>query len=379
MRLLRDDEGVVVLSLFKAFRLECFFVQSYRGCSHIEDVGDRSSHASSVSDVSAHYIVSYDPGLLVSRTCQRYHRLFARHEVIYLYYISDCPDMRRRSVHHFVHHDASAGIELKAGSLRKFAVRFYSYREDHEISIDLLAACKNDARLSVRFLEMIDAVSEAELNAVFFYVLVQDLRHLRIEWSHDLIESFDEAHIDSSRVEVLSHLETDEASADNDGLFRFLHIDQSLDPVDIVHVPEDLYALSVDARDRRTDRRGSRRDDELVVRLFVFAFRSSDRHRLLLRIDSESFTVDPDIYVPRGLHLLRILEQKLLPVNDHVTHVIRQSAVCEADVSAPFEHDYLSIIIEPSQPCRSAGSSGYSSDYKYLHITPPGHYLQCII
>ena len=112
MRILTDHDFLIILSPDHTAADQLLFSCSDRSCSQIKYPGNRSPLCSSVLLLSACYIIGHNPGLTISRPCQRNHRLLSKDRVGNLDHISGSINIRIRCAKLLIHTDSAPFIAL---------------------------------------------------------------------------------------------------------------------------------------------------------------------------------------------------------------------------------------------------------------------------
>ncbi|EJW92376.1 hypothetical protein EVA_19518 [gut metagenome] len=191
-------------------------------------------------------------------------------------------------------------------------------------------------------------------------MFVHQRSHREVDGCHHLVGHFDHGHFRTRFLQVLGHLQTDEAGTDDDRPLHVVLLQVRLDGIRIVHITQGKDAFTVDARQRRTYRRSSRREQQFVVRFRVGApIRSTDIHRPAFRMYSQHFRPRPHIDAETLAELLRCLHKQFLAFGNHTTNVIRQATVGIRNVFSLFEQDDFGLFGISTD----AGCSGCTACY----------------
>ena len=315
--------------------------------------------------------------MLVGRTRQRYHGAAFEHKVLHLDHVAHGVDRRIIGAHVFVHDDPSAFIELKPCVPCKRAVRPHADGQDHQIRRDFRAAFQGDDHLLALLFEAVHAVGKVQLHAVAADVLVEHLRHLKVNRRHDLIESFDKRHLKARVMQVLRHLEADEPAADHRRGPQRTALHHGADLVRVGHGPQCFDPRGIDAGDARTQRRRTGCDHQIVVGLLVrfTGLGFSDGDRLLHAVDLRYFVLHAHVDAEPFPHALRRHQEEHTPVFDHVAHMVRQAAVCIRNIRAAFQDHDLAVRVQSSQSGCAACAAGNAADDDGFSLFAHGHLL----
>ena len=271
-----------------------------------------------------------------------------------------------------VHDDAPALIQLQPRLSGQLTVGPHTDGQNHQIGPDHIPLGQSDLSLVPPALKMIHAVAQIEGHAVHIHILVEQPGHFGVHRGHDLLHRLHQRHLNPSGVEVFRHLQTDEAAADDGRRGRPLPIHDGPDPIHVVHVPEGVDTLPVDAGNGGPQRGGAGGQNELVVALGILSLRPSHQKGFGLFVNAQRLMSHPDVNVESGSHHLRGLQQQILPILDDVAHIIGKPAVGVADIAPPLHNDDLRALVQPADSRRRRRSACHASHDHNLHtILPP--------
>ena len=137
--------------------------------------------------------------------------------------------------------------------------------DEDDIRFHFTAFVRRDKDAAALFPEGRDGAAELADDAFLREMILDHCGHLVIEVAHDLVEHLDNRDAAALPCEVLGHLHTNEACADDEDRFGSLSIQIGDDAVGIRDVPEAEYMLEIDAGDARLERLGPRGQDDPVV------------------------------------------------------------------------------------------------------------------
>ena len=192
--------------------------------------------------------------------------------------------------------------------------------------------------------------------------------HLVVQGGHDLVHHLHDGHRDSPVMEVLGHLQADEAGSDDEGATGTVLFDGPGDSIGIRDVPEGKDQRVVDSRQGRTDRFGTRREEKLGVLLPIGSARGElpDLHALFFAVDGDHLGAGPHIHTEAAAEALRGLKEELLPLLDGASQVVGKATVGIGDRLPPFEEKDLPLFVHPSQ---TGGRRGASRDSAYDQVS----------
>ena len=196
--------------------------------------------------------------------------------------------------------------------------------------------------------------------------LLRDQRgHLDFEGRQDVLGVLDEVGLKAAMREGFGGLDADEPGAEDDGsCARGLAQGEG-----VVDRAQGVHARGVEAIDRRSARKGSRGENQVVVgeRVGFARLRVGDLNGVRSGIDRGGLGVDAHVEVERRLERLRGVEEEFGGVFDLAADVVRQPAVREGHVLAALQYDDLGTLVAPAQACRRTHATGNSSDDYYSH------------
>ena len=202
--------------------------------------------------------------------------------------------------------------------------------------------------------------------------------HGVVDGAHYLVRHLHDRYLHAGMYQVLCHLQADESSAHNHGALHLLPGQILLDAVRVVHVPEREDAFRVDAFQWGAHRRGSRREQQLVV---IFLIDSSvggaDGHFFPLQVDSCCFRMDAHVNVEALSECFGSLYEEPVTVFDDATYIIRQAAVGIRDICTSFQQDDFRFLCVSADACRCCGSSCHTSYNDDFHTAI--HFFMVVI
>ena len=301
-------------------------VRSRRGNRQGEHLGDgRAQRACIGASVAQHEVVGDDASLLVGGTCQRNQCRFARDEVGHFDGIAQCVDGLIGSLHAGIDADASGRAQFQPSLTCQLGFRTYADAQYHQVGLQHLSVVEVHTDLSVLVGEVMHAVLQVEGDTLFRQVLMHDGSHGEVERSHDLVRHLHDVRLDVQVTQVFRHLQSDEASAHDDGMLHLGVFHQVLDGVRVGHVAQGQDARMVDALDARTQRFGTRGEYQSVVTLGVGLSRQypPDVHPTLGTVDGDDLLLGADVDAEAVGESLCGLYEELLAVVDGSTYIIR--------------------------------------------------------
>ncbi len=193
-----------------------------------------------------------DPPLAIGGPRQRQRSRFAGDDVAHFDGVPHREDTRIVGAHAVVDADPAASAQLEARLLGQGDLRADADRQDRQIGVEALASgYLHDEPALLAFLEGFDTHAETQRHPVLDEMVLEVCRHLRIERAHHLRRQLDERHLEAAAHQVLRHLETDEAAADDDGPRGARQ--GVADAPRVGNRAHDVDAGQVDSRQRRPD------------------------------------------------------------------------------------------------------------------------------
>jgi hypothetical protein len=199
-----------------------------------------------------------------------------------------------------------------------------------------------------------------------------------VDRGEDLVGELHDVDFGPAVPQVFGHLEADVARADDDGAHGTAGapggrgeqgIQFCLDLVHVADSAQHVNARQVDARNRRANRFGPRRQGEFVVRLGVLGAVVDAAHRDGLRraVDRNHFVADAHVEVECFPQALGRLHEQPAAIGDDTADVVRQAAVRERHVVTALEHDDLGELVKAAGAGGDGCSGGDSADDDEFH------------
>lgn len=134
--------------------------------------------------------------------------------------------------------DAALLTQLETGGPGDGTVRRDADGKDSDIRLHGVPAGQKHPDATGCVLKAGHPRAEAEMHTVFRHVLVQQLRHFKVQRRHDLIGPLDDRDLKTEVGEVFRRLQPDEAAADHSGAFCVLSLHGGNDGVHVGNGPE---------------------------------------------------------------------------------------------------------------------------------------------
>ena len=128
--------------------------------------------------------------------------------------------------------------------------------------------------------------------------------------------------------------------------------------------PESEDAGRIDAGDGRSERRGTCRDDELVIGLAVFfaGLELFDAHHSVRPVDRDRFAAGAHVDAETLAHDFGLRDEQRVTALDHASDMIGEPAVGVGNVLAALNED----DVESAQSRGTAGAGGDTADDQYF-------------
>ena len=156
--------------------------------------------------------------------------------------------------HMVIDNNAAALIERQSRVLRERAVRAHADRKNDQVGIHGLSALQLHGDVVSVVLERRHTVAEIERHAVLTDILMQELRHFKVDRSHHLICCFDQADPQARVAQVFRHFQPDKAASDDCGGFRLAVLHHRAYLVRVGYRPERADFVGINALDVRSER-----------------------------------------------------------------------------------------------------------------------------
>ncbi len=342
---IRVEIGLFVVSVTEA--LQRLFIGANPGGRGVEQADDRSALRATEAGLAPGNHVGSDASLTIGWPGQRDQAPFAGHEILDLDDIADGENVRVAGPHLLVDADPATLTDLEAGRLGQRGIRADPEGNDHDVGGVSLAGFRLHLECAVRcLLEAGHAVIECQPDAMPLDVVLDDARHLRIERRQELIEHFDEGHVEAAMHQIFGGLEADEAATDHHcpGLRP-----SSLKPAVFVHPGEEQGAALDPLADRPRIRHGPHLEDPRQVdpwQGWPHRFRPRRQHELVVgfarhfagqrvaqldglgvRQDPDRFAIGPDIDIEHDAESIRGGHQQARFLFDDAADMVGQAAV----------------------------------------------------
>ena len=271
-----------------------------------------------------------------------------------------------------VHADAARLAQLEARVHRELGLWRNADAHDDGLGEDEQLALRR-AHRDALVVDSGDGGREVQLHAVIVELLVEDLHHVVVERSEDLVGALDEGDLLARGLEVLSHLDADEAATHHGNALHLVR--RLLDGNDVAHVAHAEHVVAVDACNA-LGHDGARAggEHELVVGFLIGLVGGEvvHRDRLAVAVDGGDLAAHAYVEVVLALERRGSHEDQAVAILHDAAQVVRERAVGERHVLAALEDHDLGLGVEAPQARRGGHSSGYTADDNELHaITLP--------
>ncbi len=277
-------------------------------------------------------------------------------------------DVGVRRAHETVHLDRAARAELEPGGGGESALGLHADGKHHQVGDDLPARFQaGDERATLRR-EGRDGVAQHQLHALGAQRVGHRRGDLRIERRQHLVGRLGQCNRFPDTPHLLGHLQADEASADHQ------HArgggGGGLDAIHVPQISQGEDARVVDARQRRTQRRGPGREDQLVVGHLALRRPPAARdggqiahHDHLSRpVDARRLRAREHLDVQQPRQTLRRLHRQPRAVRDLAADVVGQTAVRERHVGTALQHGYPRRLAQTPRTRRRRGPGRHAAD-----------------
>ena len=219
------------------------------------------------------------------------------HPVKVLHRVAHGVDVRVGGAVVVIHLDPPAA-QLQAGLGGKLCLRRHAHSQHHRLRREgerLLSP----AQLYAVAVDGGEHTAQIEAHTVVDQLLVEDLNHIVVKGSHDLLRSLHQADLQPGAAEVLRHLDAHEAAAGHHDIPDLMKRHMILQSAHIPHVPHCEHMGGV----RTPDAPGHHRpcaggQHQLIVALLIFSSpRLTDENGLFLPQDLHGLAVDSDLNV----------------------------------------------------------------------------------
>ena len=192
-----------------------------------------------------------------------------------------------------------------------------------------------------------------------------------VHHGHDMAGFLHDGDVAAEEVEVLRHLQPDEARADDDGLF--LRAGQlrkvRLDGVGVGHVLEGEDARRVHSWQVRAYGDGAGRQHQLVVAFGVLlaAVHLPAGDGFCVPVDGRDFRAYAHVEVEAVAEGGGRLQEQAVPFGNGVADIVGEAAVRVRHIAAFFDQDDFGLLVHAAETCGCGGSAGHTANDNILH------------
>ena len=192
-------------------------------------------------------------------------------------------------------------------------------------------------------------------------------RHRVVHRSHHLRRHLYEGDLEAQLVEVLRHLQPDEAPTDDDGTLGLMSLQIVLDPIRVSDIAQGEDPLEVYPWEGWTQRCSPRGEEQLVIVLGIAApIRRTYADLLPLGVYGRGLTLSAHVDVEPTGKGSGCLDEEAIALLDHAPDIIRKATVGIGDILSPLEEDDLGLLTEASDTSGSCGSACDPTDDEVL-------------
>ncbi len=243
------------------------------------DADDRRALHSPETRAATRNRLGRDAPLPVGGPRERKDDLLTHDHVAHLDHVTHCVDRWVARAHPIVDGDPAPLAHDEAGRLRELPFGSHADGEDHQVGLDPAAGVGDDDEALALTLDPAHPLAEAKRDPARPQVLRDRHGHLGVERGHHLRQLLDDRHSQPAVHEVLGHLETDEAPADDDRLAARSVREPRANPARVGDRADHEDAGQVDPRRVGANRRRAGGEDEDVVGLLPALARRVGRAR----------------------------------------------------------------------------------------------------
>ena len=204
--------------------------------------------------------------------------------------------------------------------------------------------------------------------AFLLQMLVYERSHGKVDGGHYLRRHFDHGHFRASGMKVLGHFESYEPSAYDDGAAHVVFVEILLHTVGVSYVAQGENAFALDARQRWSYGRSSRRKQQFVVTFSVGApFGRPYSYGFGRPVDGQNLRLRAYVDVEPFAESFRRLYEEAFALFYHSAYVVGQSAVGIGNVRTFFKHDDVGAFRVSSDAGGCGGSAGHAAYDDIFH------------
>ena len=249
--------------------------------------------------------------------------------MLHLYRIARGIDVRHRCLHPVVDHNTALNPQFQTSLFRESGVRRDADGQHHHIRMKGSAVLQQHIHTAVLFLKAFHGISQGQLHTVLACLCVDKGCHIRIEGIHQLLGALDDSDIHAELPQIFRQFQTNKTAARQNDRLGVMPIDVIFDPEGILHGAQSEQILQSNAGEAGLSRLRTRGQDQLVIALFEFfsGLQIFYRYRFPVRVDSLHLVADLHVHTEPGEKALRCLKGQFFRGSDHISDVVRQTAV----------------------------------------------------
>ncbi len=306
--------------------------------------------------------------------CGRSHRLphaFAGQRIHGFHAITARVYPRIVRVHPFVDNNRAPRPEFEPRVLRERRIRPDADGQKRHIARDRPGVRSDGLRRSALADDLEELLAAVERDTVALHALPKAQAELAVEHcGQRRRQCVDDRDADPFVHETLDHLHADEPSADDHGVLHGSRVDRLAHRERIGHRPEREYAPQVEARQRRTDRRSARRQNEDVVRkdLLLAGVQVRRPHCPVLAVDAGRHMSGQNLHVFDVAEIRRVAHDaerrsgKLTIFGHDPAHIVGKTAPRVTHPVTLLEHRHVRVRADPHEPRRGLRAARDAAD-----------------
>jgi hypothetical protein len=212
-----------------------------------------------------------------------------------------------------------------------------------------------------------DRRRQSQIDAVVAQLVLDGSRHFCIEQRQHLRLKLDQMNVLAQVCKLFRHFQSDEAGANHQHGMDV--VQRGLDPIHVDQVAQRQNLRVIDSRQRRTQRRRTWGQNQLVVgqRGLLTGHPIDHRYGARRSIEIGRFRIGEHAQVQHRMQRRGRLHRERIAGGDFTANVIGQAAVCKAYVGAALDKRDVGKLIEPPKSRRCRCPPG---DTAHDHHTP---------
>ena len=323
------------------------FVDAGGGGGQIKYFDDAAALRAGIPAVAAADIVRRDPSLLVGGACQRNKRILPGDKMLHLHRIAYGVNVGNGRFHPVIDQDAALDSQFQSRFLGKTGIWGNADGQHHHIGMEGLLIFQQHIHAAVSFLEPLHRMSQRQLDTVPAHFIVDERSHIRVKGIHKLFRTLNNGDLHSQLPQILRQLQTNKTAAGQYGRLGVIGSDKFFNAESVLHSAqgEELIKPHTGKPGLCGFRTG--REQQLIVAFLEYfpGFQIPNGNGFPVRVDGRDLMANLHGHPEAGEEAFRGLEGQSLGIGDHITNIIRQTAIGVRNISRPLKYHNFRLLI----------------------------------